>query len=252
MSFLVALRKEWLEQWRTYRLLVVGVVLVVFGLLSPLLAKYTPELIRLLPNGEALAELLPTVTAMDAVTQYLKNISQFGVILAVLLTMGVVVQEKEKGIAAIVLVKPLPRWAFLAAKFKALSLTFALSIALAGTACYYYTWLMFGALDVLGWLALNGLMLLFILVHVALTLFCSVVARSQAVAGGLAFGLLILLTLGGAMPVMGEYLPGQMLVWGTGLMAGNVATFWPAVGVSMGILLVSFLAAWRIFERQEL
>ncbi|NOZ73089.1 MAG: hypothetical protein GXP38_14485 [Chloroflexi bacterium] len=48
MSFLTALRKEWLELWRTYRLLVVGVVLLLFGLLSPLLAKYTPEIIKLI------------------------------------------------------------------------------------------------------------------------------------------------------------------------------------------------------------
>ena len=39
MIFLAAFRKEWLEQWRTYRLLMLGVVLVVFGLLSPLIAK---------------------------------------------------------------------------------------------------------------------------------------------------------------------------------------------------------------------
>ena len=34
---------------------------------------------------------------MDAVTQYIKNIGQFGVILALLLTMGAVAQEKDKG-----------------------------------------------------------------------------------------------------------------------------------------------------------
>lgn len=251
-GFWVALRKEWLEQWRAYRLLVVGVVFVVFGLLSPLLAKYTPDLIRLLPNGDALAALLPPVTAMDAVIQYLKNISQFGVLLAVLLTMGTVVQEKDKGIAALMLVKPLPRWAFLAAKFKALSLTFMLSLLLAGAACYYYTWLMFDALNLWGWLALNALLLLFILVHVATTLLCSVAGRSQAVAGGLAFGLMILLMLGGTVPVVGQYLPGQLIAWAGGMMAGDAASFWPAVGVSVGIMAISFLGAWRIFQRQEL
>ena len=100
MNFLAALRKEWLEQWRTYRLLAVGVVLVVFGLLSPLIAKHTPEIIKLIPNGEAIAQLIPTPTVMDAVTQYIKNIGQFGVILALLLTMGAIAQEKDKGTAA--------------------------------------------------------------------------------------------------------------------------------------------------------
>ncbi|MBI5828976.1 MAG: ABC transporter permease subunit, partial [Chloroflexi bacterium] len=124
-SFFVLLRKEWLEQWRTYRLLVVGVVLVVFGLLSPLIAKYTPELIKLVPEGEAIAALIPTPTALEAVAQYLKNMSQFGGILALLLTMGAVAQEKDKGTAAMMLVKTLSRLAFLAAKFAALALMFA-------------------------------------------------------------------------------------------------------------------------------
>ncbi len=251
-GFLVALRKECLEQWRTYRLLVVGVLLVVFGLLSPMIAKYTPELIKLLPSGDTLAPLIPAPTAMDAVAQYLKNMSQFGIILAVLLTMGSVVQEKDKGTAAMMLVKPMPRGAFLAAKLAALTLTFTISIAAAGMACYYYTSLMFGALDLPRWLALNSLALLFVLVYVALTLLCSVIARSQAAAGGLALGLLAILGLGGSIPGVGEYLPGQLVAWGAGLMAGSADAFWPALTVSVGIIVVAFAGAWRIFARQEL
>jgi len=252
MIFLAALRKELLEQWRTYRLLAVGVVLVVFGLLSPLIAKYTPEIIKLIPDGEALSHLIPTPTAMDAVTQYLKNIGQFGVILALLLTMGAVTQEKEKGTATMMLVKPLPRVTFLVAKFTALALTFTVTIAIAGAACYYYTWLLFGALDAQHWLALNGLMLVYVLVYVALTLFCSVVTKSQAAAGGLALSLLFILVLTGSIPGLGEYLPGQLLAWGGGLMVGQGEVFWPALWVSVGIIVVALLGARIIFERQEL
>ena len=252
MIFLAALRKELLEQWRTYRLLAVGVVLVVFGLLSPLIAKYTPEIIKLIPNGEALSNLIPTPTAMDAVTQYIKNIGQFGVILALLLTMGVVAQEKDKGTAAMMLVKPLPRVTFLAAKFTALALMFAVTIAAASAACYYYTWLLFGALDVPHWLVLNGLLLVYMLVYVALTLLCSVVTKSQAAAGGLALCLLFILGLTGSIPGLGEYLPGQLLAWGGGLMAGKGEAFWPALWVSVGIIVVALMGARLIFERQEL
>jgi ABC-2 type transport system permease protein len=252
MNFLVSLRKEWLEQWRTYRLLMVGVVLIVFGLLSPLIAKYTPEIIKLIPNGEAIAQLIPTPTMIDSVTQYIKNISQFGVILALLLTMGVVAQEKDKGTAAMMLVKPLPRVTFLVAKFTALALMFAVAITIAGAACYYYTWLLFSALDVPRWLALNGLMLVFVLVYVALTLFCSVVTKSQAAAGGLALCLLFILGLTGSIPGLGEYLPGQLLAWGGGLMAGKSDAFWPALWVSVGIIVVALIGARLIFERQEL
>jgi ABC-2 type transport system permease protein len=250
--FLVALRKELIEQWRSYRLLIAAVILAIFGLLSPLTAKYTPELIKLVPNGEAIAKLIPPPTAMDAVAQYVKNLSQFGVILALLMTMGVVAQEKDKGTAAMMLAKPMPRGVFLGAKFVALGLTFAASIAIAGAAGYYYTLLLFEVLDVGRWLVLNGLMLLFVLVYVALTLFCSTVTKSQVAAGGLALGLLLVLAIPGSLPKVGEYLPGQLITWGAGLMAGSTDPYWPALWVSVGIIVAALAGAWLIFERQEL
>jgi len=252
MTFIASLRKECLEQWRTSRAVVLAVVLVIFGLASPLLARYTPELMKLIPEGEAIAASFPEPTVLDAVQHYTKNISQFGVLLALLLTMGMVVQEKDKGTAAIMLVKPLPRATFLIAKFAALALMFAGAIALAGSVCYYYTTLMFEALDLPGWLALNGLMWVYVLVYVALTLLCSVVTRSQAAAGGMALGLLFALGLLGAVPGLGVYLPGQLLGWGGGLVMGSTAAFWPALWVSVGIIALALTAAWLIFEKQEL
>ena len=62
-------------------------------------------------------------------------------------------------------------------------------------------------------------MLLFVLVYVALTLLCSTLSRSQIVAGGLAFGLVILQSGVGAIPRVGEWLPGQLLAWGAGLVS---------------------------------
>jgi ABC-2 type transport system permease protein len=248
-----ALRKELLEQLRSYRLLIVGVVLVLWGLTSPLLAMYAPQILRFaLPEGEALLQLIPPPTVADAVGQYLKNMSQFGILLALLMAMGSVAQEKDKGTAALMLAKPLPRGAFVAAKFVALGLTFAASIAVAGAACYYYTLLLFEALDIPAWLALNGLLLVQLLVYVALTLLCSTLARSQVLAGGMSFGCLILLSGAGAIPALGRYLPGALGTWGGRLALGGGPTAWPALWVSCGLIVGALITAWLIFRRQEL
>ncbi len=249
--FAVSVRKEWLELWRSYRILVLVVVLTVFGLLAPFTAKYGPEMMKLLPNGEAIAKLMPVPTAADAVAQYLKSVSQFGVILALLLTMGAVAQEKDKGTAAMMLVKPLPRRSFILAKFAVLALVFAVGIGVAGAAAWYYTWLLFGPLDWVRWLALNGLTLSFVLVQVAITLLFSVVAKTQAAAGGMAFGVLMLLVILSSVPLVGTYLPAQLLGWAAGIMAGHPATAWPALAISGLIGLGSLLGAVVLFERQE-
>lgn len=251
--FWVALRKELVEQWRSYRLLAVGAVLLVFGFVSPLLAKYAPELLRLaLPEGEQILQLIPPPTAADAVSQYLKNISQFGILLAVLMSMGTVAREKDTGTAALMVVKPLPRGVFLVAKMVALGLTFAVGIFLAGAASYYYTMLLFETLSLAAWLALNGLLLLFILVYVALTLLCSTLTRSQVISGALAFGFLVVLSMIGAVPKLGDWMPGRLTTWAGGLFAGGVDAAWPALGVSVGLIVAALLVAWLVFERQEL
>jgi ABC-2 type transport system permease protein len=254
MVFWVALRKELIEQWRTYRLLVVVAVLLLFGgFIAPLTAKYTPELIEALaPGGSDIAQLIPEPTASVVVQEYIESISQFGVLVVLLVTMGAVAGEKAKGTAALMLVKPLPRGVFLGAKFVALGATFAVGLLIAAMACYYYTLVLFEALDISSWLALNGLLLLFLLVWVAVTLFCSTLTSSQVVAGGLAFGLLMFLSILSALPRVGDYLPGRLVSWAGGMMNGGADPMWTAVGGSLVLVLVALIGAWAIFERQEL
>ncbi|TET51772.1 MAG: hypothetical protein E3J64_06300 [Anaerolineales bacterium] len=246
------LRQELRYHWRSRRLLTVVAVLAAFGMLSPLLARYTAEIIRAMPNGEQIAALIPEPTIADAVSQYLKNVGQFGVILALLLSMGAVTQEKERGTAALVLVKPVGRGEFICAKFAALCLTFAAAILLAGLGCYYYALVLFEPLDAGAWVALNGLLLVFLMVHVALTLLFSTIARSQVMAGGLASGLTILLAVAASLPTVGEFLPGQLLAWGERMAVGSESAAWPALGVSAAIIGAALAGAVVIFRKQEL
>lgn len=253
MNFLIVLRKELLEQWRTSKFLIVGAVLFVFGLTSPLLAKFTPEMLAAVPNLPAgLSGLIPTPTVADAMSQYVKNMSQFGILLALLMSMGSVAQEKERGTAALILTRPVSRATFLLAKFAGLALTFALSLFLAALGCWYYTYLLFQALPWGAFLAQNALMLVVFLVYVALTLLCSTLVRSQAGAGGLAFGGLILLAGLGAFPRLAQYLPGQLFNWGVSLSLGAEQTAWPALWVSLGLIVLCLGAAVLVFKRQEL
>lgn len=250
--FLIALRKEVLEQWRSYRLLVVVLVLGLFGLLSPLGAKMMPDIFRLMPGGDEIAKLLPEPTIIDAVDQFNKNHVQFGFILALLMTMGVVVQEKERKTAALVLTKPLSRRSFILAKFSAMGLTFFIGTFIAGAAAYYYTLLLFEAPSASGWLLLNVLLWVFLLVHVAITLFFSTLSRSMVAAGGLAFAVLIIISLLGTLPTVGEWLPSQLVSWGHQAALGDSLTAWPALFASIGLIMFSLIASWIVFERQEI
>src|SRR5215813_14212093 len=129
-GILVFLRKELREGWRTSRLPVIVLIFFAFGLASPLLAKYTPELVSSLAGPVQI--VVPPPQTSDAIDQFLKNVGQNGILVAILLAMGAVAREKERGTAAFVLTKPISRAAFLAAKLGALLVTLGSGVAVAG------------------------------------------------------------------------------------------------------------------------
>ncbi len=252
MNLWVSLRKEMMEQWRTSRLLVLVIVLGFFGMTSPLLAQFTPELLKALPGGEQFAGLIPKPVMRDAVEQYIKNIGQFSLLLGIFLAMGSVVQEKERGSAVLMLVKPLSRAAFLMAKFIALALAFAIALLIAGGLGYLYTLLLFEAPAAEAWLALNALLWIYSLVYVAITLLASTLVRSQAAAAGISFGALLTFSAVGALPGLGQYMPQQLVGWSDELFYADGAAYWPALAISLGLIAVCLGAAWLVFRRQEL
>jgi ABC-2 type transport system permease protein len=253
MSFITQMRKEIVEQWRTRRFLIVAAILVLFGLASPLLAKVTPDLLRSIPDlPPGLADVIPEPSLVDAITQYIKNMSQFGILLAVLMSMGAITQEKERGTAVMVLTHPVSRLSFLLAKFIALAFMFTTCLLLAALGCWYYTLLLFEALPWGPFLAMNSLMLIVFLAYVAVTLFFSTLARTQGAAAGLAFAGLIFLAGVGSLPRIGEYFPGQLFNWGGAILLGEAMSAWPAFWISMALVAVSLSAAWLVLRRQEI
>ena len=250
---MTALTKEWLEQRRTHRLIIVCLILLLFGLLSPLLAKFTPEIIKMVPGGEQLSLIIPPPTVVDAVAQYLKNLTQFGLLLAVLMGMGMVSQEKDKGTAAMVLAKPLSRTAFILAKAAAIGASFLIGTALAAGAGYYYTLLLFEGLPVGGWLALNGLLLVYFGVYAALTLLASTLNRSMLGSGVTAVGFIIVLALVEMIPAAGKLLTGGLLGWAGNLALGSgTEPAWGALWVCIGLIAAALTASVLVFRRQEI
>jgi ABC-2 type transport system permease protein len=252
MKLLTAFNKEFLELRRTNKFLIAMAVLVLFGMTSPLMAKMIPQILSLVPGGESYAFMIPTPTINDAVAQYIKNISQFGILLALVFSMGAVAVEKDKGTAAMILSKPMPRGSFLLAKFGSLALTFILAVLAAGACCYYYTLFLFGKLDLINWFAANGLIILYLLVYVAITLFFSTLTRTQYVAIGLSFGALILLGILGSLPGLSSFFPDVLITNAASLMSDLPISGWTGLWVSLALIVCSLTGAWLVFRKQEL
>ncbi len=248
----VLLRKELLEQWRTRRLPVVAVVFLAFGIASPVLARYLPEIVKSL-GGTGFEIQFPEPTARDAVDQFLKNIGQAGVLTAILLAMGSVANEKERGTAALVLSKPASRAAFLVAKVLAIGATLLVSVALASAAAYLYTAILFAAPGAVGWVAMTLLLLLSLLGYTALTFLGSTLTRSSLAAAAIGVGGLVGLAVVSALPNVARYTPGGLASPGAALANGvDAGDVLGPVLANIGLVIVLVCAAWLSFRRQEL
>lgn len=256
--YLALLRKELLEQWRTRKVIVVLAVFLLFGLTSPLLARFVSEIVMSVPGAEQFAGLIPEPKAADAVAQYIENITQFGFILTLLLAMGLIAGEKERGTAAMALSKPLPRWAFVLSKFDALALVFLPAILLAALGAGTYTNLLFDPGLALGpFLLGNVLLWLWLLAMAAAVLLGSAVGRTTLIAAGLGLLFSVGLLIGGAFPQAAGLLPGGLVAWAGQL--GLPATAeaipmtggWGALAGTLVVIAFCLVTAVGVVERQE-
>lgn len=134
-SLLAFMKKDWLEQLRSGKLLLLLIIFVLLGIMNPAIAKLTPWLMETL--SAELAENGMTVTAVevDALTswtQFFKNVPM-GLIVFVLLESGIFTKEFESGTLVLSLTKGLERYKVVLSKTAVLIILWS--------ACF---WLCFG------------------------------------------------------------------------------------------------------------
>jgi ABC-2 type transport system permease protein len=251
----ILLRKELIESWRTLRLPIVAGLFLLVGLTSPLLARFLPEIIKAAAGDQLPPIPLPTPVAADAVAQTWKNLAQFGAFAAIVLAMGAVATERDRGTAAFVLCKSVSRGAFIGAKVVAIGAILGLCTALAVVVAWVYTAILFEPPSVAGWVALAVIAWLGLCAWASLTFLGSTVTGSTAAAAGIGFGALLLLSIGSAIPNIGHFLPGGLagpaIALASGVPVDAADVLVPAVSTALLIAAAVGVAMWS-FARQEL
>ena len=137
------LKKELLEYMRTYKLLIMLIVVFfVFGLISPLTAKLLPDILAsFMPEGITITLTEPA--AIDSWTQFFKNTGQMGLFVLVIVFSGLLSAEISKGTLVIMLTKGLPRRTVILAKFTGMSLVWTASFAMSAAVTFIYTVMLF-------------------------------------------------------------------------------------------------------------
>lgn len=227
-AYLAFTKKEFTESIRTYKLLILLVVFIAFGILAPLTAKLTPQLLAMLvPENMEISLGVPT--ALDSWTQFYKNMTGIQLIVLVVVLGGILTGELSKGTLINMLTKGLGRTTVISSKFTAAALLWTLCYGICFGVCYGYTVYIFPENSLPGiFIAAFSLWLYGILLIAALIFFSVVITSTYGVLllmGGFAVVLMLLsvvpstaawnpyLLAGGNMQLLtGELVGGDFLV----------------------------------------
>ena len=254
-SLLAFTKKEFTEQIRSGRLMILGILFVLFGIMNPAIAKLTPWLLEMMADSLAESGMTVTditVTAMDSWVQFFKNIPM-ALIAFALLQSGIFTKEYASGTLILSLTKGLKRRHVMIAKT---------AVLISLWSAFY--WLCFGityAYNAYFWnngIAKNLLFsvscwwLFGLWVISLIVLFSTVSSTSSGVLIGTG-GVIFLSYMLGLIPKASKYLPtlltdGNSLIYG----AAKADTYGKAITVTLIMTAVCFAASIPLFNKKQL
>lgn len=254
-SLLAFTKKETTEQIRSGRMMILGILFVLLGIMNPAVAKLTPWLLEIM--ADSLAESGMTVvgvnvTAMDSWVQFFKNLP-IGLIAFVLLQSNIFTKEYSSGTLVLSLTKGLGRYKVVISKSAILTALWSGGYWLCFAITYAYNayfWnnsiaknLIFSA--VCWWL--------FGIFVISLVVLFSTVSNSNTGAllgtGGVVLGSYLL----GFIPKISTYLPtlltdGNSLIYGT----DGARSYVSAIVITAFATAACFVASIPIFNKKHM
>ena len=254
-SLIAFIKKELTEQIRTGKLLFLGALFTVLGIMNPAVAKLTPWLLEvfsdsLADSGITVTEV--TVSAMDSWVQFFKNIP-IGLIAFVLLQGSIFTREYASGTLTLSLTKGLKRQKVVCAKATILYTLWTLGYFLCFAITYAYNSFFWDnsvaeslGLSVICWWIFGLLVIsLMILLSVLLQSGTSVLIGTG--------GAVLVFYIVGMIPKVNKYLP-TMLTDGNSLIYGAAkpSDYIAAIIIASVSALACFAASIPIFNKKQL
>lgn len=250
--FWIFTKKELVEQWKNYKLIILGSVLLIFAMLSPVLAKIMPDIFESIDMG--IQFVIPEPTYVDAYGQFFKNMNQTIMIVIVFLFSGNISQEITRGTAAMMFSKGLSRQAFFLSKFTAECLIWTATYWLSVTVFWGYTQYLFPDQTPENFfIAMLSLWLLitFLLAVINLT---SVIANQSYITMILSGSVIMTLYIASTFSKLTKYLPTTLGNINMELITGikDMGDIFAPVLVTAGLTIVCLLAGITLFQKKQI
>ena len=255
-QFSAFIKKEWMEQSRTNKLLILGIASVVFGIMSPAVAKLTPVIFEAMSESlsdQGISSIqLGEVTAITSWQQFYKNISTL-MIVFVIMASGTLTNEYQKGTLVNIVTKGMPRYKILVSKLLVQVALWTLSYFITFFTTYIYTVYYWDNSVVKHCFLASLLPYLFGLWLIALIFLASALSNTNISVLLFVGGAVALCYLIGIAPNLKEYLPTTLLTAGNLLAEGNVpADFIKSLIVTVATTILALPLSVLAFNKKNL
>ena len=258
-SFILFFRKEITESIKTIKGIVLAIIFLVIGISSPLLAKLTPELLKL--SGIDISEEImlsmginPVPNSVDSYIQFFGNFSQIGLLALIIVFAGIVANEKSKNTAAYILTQNISRRTFILSKFiSSVAFTFISLLLSMGTQIFYTYYLFDDKLtDIKYIIIFFALLFLYLIFILSIVIFSSVVTKTVTSSTFIAFLIFIAANIMTNIPKIGKYMPPNINDINILLRTKSVGDLVINIIITVACSVAFIAAGLELFNRQEL
>ncbi len=252
-GFVAFTKKEFIEQLRSYKILIMLCVSFLLGMTSPLLAKLTPEIMSEIGmNGIVLK--LPDPVVADAYAQFFKNFTSMGIIAVLLVFGGSLSNELTRGTLVNIHAKGLPRRTVILSKYAAAIILWTLSYLLSAVTNYGYSVYLFKNHSVQNLFLSFFCFWVFVCFAIALILLSSTITSGSFGGLILSAGILILLLMINIIPKIKEYNPVTLASVNVNLITGEMGfdDVIKALVITIVLAIASMIAAVKLYDKKKL
>lgn len=254
-TFITLFRKELLEQYRSKKFFVLSILFLFVAIASPIIAKAMPEILKGLDlEGQGISITLMKPTYLDAIDQFVKNLSQIAVLALIFISAGVISEEKNKKTLEILLTKPISRTVFVISKFISSYLSLIFVYLISVIIFIFYTKSILGNFNAENFIILATLLLLYLILVATITICASAIFNSTILAVAIGFaGMIIFGSVTSMIHVTQKYSPGFILSnYKEVVSSGFLKTCLAPTITSLILVLIFILLAIIVFRRIEI
>lgn len=250
-GYIAFVKKEFTENMKNYRFLIMFAVFLIFGITSAFLAKFTPEILSALAAD---IEMSSEPVALDAWKQFYKNISGVGFSAFIILYGSCLSGEYSKGTLVLMVTKGLSRKTVILAKYTVTAILMTISYWISYAATYGYTAFLWKDASLAN-AALAALALWIVgFLYLSILMIGCVIFRQTFTSILFTGGIVVFISLLGIIEPIAKFSPFILTTKNVDLISGEIALsdfMIPAV-VSIVISILGLLLAIRLFNKKQL